>query len=202
MIRNMKILYVIPFCVILLAICPLVSGQNPVCVYCGTPLPNGVHAYGCKYYIAPASGSATGSSENLNNMVVGAIFQGLLNSVFSRNTKKDDLERDAKKKEADLAAQQAAEQQKINQQIAQEEYNKMMKSYKLLDDSHEMSIKTLNSTSMEFKTLDGNDETLSSGARKQFENTAMPVTGPAVSGGGGTPFFGDTMALADLETLT
>jgi hypothetical protein len=76
-----------------------------------------------------------------------------------------------------------------------------MKSYKLLDDSHEMSIKTLNSTSMEFKTLDGNDEALSSGARKQFENTSMPLPGPAASDGA-TPFFGDTMAIADLETLT
>lgn len=204
MVPLIKILSSIMVLATLSLFSPEALAQNPVCVYCGTPLPNGVHAYGCKYYIAPASGAATGSSGNLNNMVVGAIFQGLLNSVFSSDSKKNQKELDAKQEAAELAAQQAArqaaEQQRINQQIAQDEYNKMMKSYKLLDDSHDMGIKNLNSTSMEFKTLDGEAEALSSGARKQFENTAIPVPGPA-DATNATPFFGDTMPLADIETL-
>jgi hypothetical protein len=177
--------------------------QNPVCAYCGTPLPNGVHAYGCKYYIASASGVKKESSESLNNLVVGALFQGLLNSMFNSNSK-NQRELDAKQKEAAIAAQResikAAEQQRINQQIAQEEYNKMMKSYKLLDDSHDMYIKKLNTTNMEFKTLDGDAENLSSHARIQFDSTSIPAPDPDPENKA-TLFFGDFMPLTDIETL-
>jgi hypothetical protein len=178
--------------------------QNPVCVYCGTPLPNGIHAYGCKYYVATKSAKA--ASTNLNDMVAGAIFQSIITSIFSTHSANNQKELDAKQRAAQLSAQQAAqraaEQQRINAAIAQAEYDKMMQSYKLLDGSQDLKIKTLNNTDLNFKTLDGDDERLSSEARKQFENTTVPAAGSSSSAtGNATPFFGDTMPLVDIQTL-
>jgi hypothetical protein len=138
-------------------------------------------------------------------MVAGAIFQSVLNSIFSNNSAKNKKELDAKQKEEEIAAQQAAqhaaEQQRINAAIAQAEYDKMMKSYKLLEDSQNLQIKGLNSTSLEYKTLDGDAETLATNARKQFESTSIVPPAGTPASGNGTPFFGDTMPIEDIQTL-
>jgi hypothetical protein len=147
------------------------------------------------------STSSSVSSANLNNMVIGAIFKSILTSKSSANSGNNQKELEAKQREAELAAQQAAEQQRINEAIAQSEYDKMMQSYKLLDGSQELKPKTLNSTNLDFKTLDGNAESLAAGAKKQFEVTGTAsVSGSSVTGNA-TPFFGDEMPVQDLQTL-
>jgi len=183
-----------------------VMAQNAVCAYCGTQLPYGVHGPKCKYYVATSSSSSSVTpAANLSTMVAGAIFQNMLKSIFSNNSAADKKALDAKQ-QADQAAalqaaRQAAQQQRINQAIAQAEYEKMMKSYKLLEGSQDLKIKTLGNTNLEFKTLNGNAETLSADARNQFENgIKLPASG-TVATGGGTPFFGDTMPIEDLQTL-
>jgi hypothetical protein len=180
-----------------------VIAQNPVCAYCGTQLPNGIHRPGCPYYRASTSStkSSSGSSADLSNMVAGAIFQKVIKSMFSNNPANDKKALDAKQKEAELASQQAAEQQKIKEAIAQAEYEKMMKAYKLLEDSQDLKIKTLDNTNLEFKTLDGDAESLSTNARKHFENgMKIPSSGSSVTENA-TPFFGDTMPIEYLQTL-
>ena len=112
------------------------------------------------------SSSSSASSTNMNNMVIGAIFKSILISRSGANSGNNQKEIEAQKRAADLAAQQAAEQQRINEAVAQSEYDKMMQLYKLLDDSQELKTKTLNSTNLDFKTLDGNAESLAAGARK------------------------------------
>jgi hypothetical protein len=147
------------------------------------------------------SSSSSASSTNMNNMVIGAIFKSILTSKSSANSRNNQKELEAKQREAELAAQQAAEQQRINEAIAQSEYDKMMQSYKLLDGSQELKPKTLNSTNLDFKTLDGNAESLAAGAKKQFEVTGTAsVSGSSVTGNA-TPFFGDEMPVQDLQTL-
>jgi hypothetical protein len=142
------------------------------------------------------------SSANINNMVIGAIFQRILTSKSSANSENNQKELEAQQRATELAAQQAAEQQRINEAIAKAEYDKMMQSYKLLDDSQNLKIKTLDSTNLDFKTLDGDAETLAAKSRKQFEATATaPVSGSSETGNA-TPFFGDTMPLEDLQTLS
>lgn len=201
---NIKLLSRLIFIIGISMISLQVFGQNPVCVYCGTPLPNGIHIPPCRY-ATTSNSSSPASSESLNNMVAGAIFQSVLSSIFSNNPTKNKKEPDAKQKAEEIAAlqaaQRAAEQQRINAAIAQAEYDKMMKSYKLLEDSQNLQIKGLNSTSLEYKTLNGDAETLATNARKQFESTSIVPPPGAPASGNGTPFFGDTMPIEDIQTL-
>ncbi len=140
-------------------------------------------------------------SANLNNVVVGAVFQGLLNSVFNDSGNKQ-KEAAAQQREAELAAQRAAAQQRYNDSLAQNEYNTMMQSYKPLDGVQNLGTKSLSNTDLNFKSLDGDAETLASDARKQFEGgITLPVSGSTQIGSGATQFFGDTMPQEDLQTL-
>jgi hypothetical protein len=112
--------------------------QIPCCAYCGTLLPNGVHASTCRYYVAAsAPASAASSAADLNNAIAGALMGSLLNSLFSKSPTPSPAEIEAKRK-ADLEAQQraaelAAELAAENERKAQAEHDKMMKSYNVLD---------------------------------------------------------------------
>ena len=189
------------------------AASNPVCEYCGTPLPNGVHIPPCPYAVTAGSSSsstitkkaAVNSTPNYSTMFVGAMFQGMLNSIFSSNPS-DAPKGPTPEEQATMIANQqaairAAEQQRLNALKAQEEFNNMMKSYKILDDSKDIQAKTLGTDELDFKNLNGDAETLSTDARRQFENVKIPdVKTP--DNKGATPFFGDTMPVADIQTLT
>ncbi len=132
--------------------------QNPVCAYCGTQLPNGVHASTCKYYVAASSSSSGTSSNDIKTMVAGAIIQNVLTNLLSNNSENNQKELEEKQRQAaidaELAAKQAAEQNRLNALRAQAEHNKMMESYKTLDGSKNLQIKPLDNTNLGFKTLD------------------------------------------------
>jgi len=107
---------------------------------------------GQKVSVPKASAAAS-----LNNMVAGAVVQSLLNSLFSTPTvSKEELA--AQQKAAELAAQQAAEQaaeqQRIKEEIAQAEHDKMMQSFKQLDGSQDLGMKTLDNNGLNSKTFD------------------------------------------------
>jgi hypothetical protein len=100
----------------------------------------------------------------MNNVVAGAVVGGLLNALFSSPPAPSQAEIEAKQK-ADLEAQQraaelAAEQQRIKEQKAQAEHDKMMGSYKLLDGSSNLSAKSLDNKSLTFKGLDDINKTV------------------------------------------
>jgi hypothetical protein len=102
--------------------------------------------------------SSSSSTANFNNAVSGAIIGSLLNSLFSSSPAPSQADIEAKQK-SDLEAQQraaelAAEQQRIKEQEAQAAHDKMMGSYKLLDDSQTIRTKTLDNKSLTFKGLD------------------------------------------------
>ena len=184
--------------------------SNPVCVYCGASLPNGVHAANCPYAVK-ASGAGLAlpmPSLDIKGMIVGAVFQNLLNSVFSSSSpaapKGPTPAQEAAMAAQQAAAQQAAEAQRLKQEQDQAEYDKMMQSYKQLDDSKDITAKPLDGgIGLDFKTLDGDAENQTTEARKQFENLKVPVVTPppAAPNGEATQFFGDTMPEADLQTL-
>jgi len=129
--------------------------QNPVCAYCGTQLPNGVHSSTCRYYVATANSNSTSassgtSSPDLKTMVAGAIMQNVLKSMLSNKPENNQKELEAKQRaaafEAQLAAQQAAEQQRANELRLQAEHEKMMRSFKSLDGTRNLQNKTLGNT--------------------------------------------------------
>ena len=174
-----------------------------VCAYCGCPVPNGTHKPGCPYYKAPsksAKSKAASTKAELNAMIVETVFQSLLTSMFAEDAKNKQEALAAKQKAAALAAQQAAAQQKAQAAAAQAEYERMMKSYKQLDGSGGVAFKTLSDSSLAMKTLDGM-EALAANARKPFDTAGdMGLTSPEVLDGG-TPFFGDTMPIEDIQLL-
>lgn len=134
--------------------------------------------------------------------IVGTILQSLLTSIFSNDESNEKEALAAKQKAAALAAQQASALQKEKAREAQAAYEKMMQSYKQLDDSHGVAFKTLSDSNLSFKTLDGDDETLEANARKPFDTAGtIPSGASATSAGGATPFFGDTMPTKDIRLL-
>jgi hypothetical protein len=92
-------------------------------------------------------------------------------------------------------------QQKAREAQEQAAYEKMMQSYKQLDDAAEVQFKTLSDTSLDFKTLDGDLEALAAGARQPFDTAAALNPSLPEPGGSPTPFFGDTMPTEDLQLL-
>jgi hypothetical protein len=103
------------------------------------------------------SGGSVGSSASMNNMVGGMLVQGLLNSLFSSpSPSKAELE--AKQRADELAAKQAAEkaaeEQRVKAMEAQAAHDKMMQSYKSLDGSQDLGMKTLDNDGLNLKTFD------------------------------------------------
>ena len=139
-------------------------------------------------------------NQEIKMQIVGTIFESLLTSLFTGNTANEKEALAARQKAAALAAQQA-EFEKARAAAAQAEYEKMMRSYKQLDDSRGAAFKTLSDSSLQFKTLGGDAESLEANARKPFDTPADAA--PAASGvpGQATPFFGDTMPPADIRLL-
>lgn len=172
----------------------------------GDPRANNCRCVNNQLVCGPSTsvGSASGSNSNFDQQikmqVVGTIFQSLLTSLFSddEGNQKAAL---AAKAAALAAAQQAAEQQREQARAAQAAYEKMMQSFKQLDDSQGMAFQTLPDDSMGFKTLDGNAETLEANARKPFDTASAKTASKTVTVGGATPFFGDTMPKKDIRFL-
>jgi hypothetical protein len=135
------------------------------------------------------------TSGDINAMVVGTIFQGLLTSMFAPPTSSNNAQEAlaAQQKAAALAAQQAAAHQRAQEAAFQAEHNKMMQSFKQLDGSQGVAFKSLSDASLAFKTLDDDPESLAADARKPFDTAAEPRPP--------TPFFGDTMPLKDIQFL-
>lgn len=135
------------------------------------------------------------TSGDINSMVVGTIFQGLLTSMFAPPTSSNNAQEAlaAQQKAAALAAQQAAAHQRAQEAAFQAEHDKMMQSFKQLDGSQGVAFKSLSDASLAFKTLDDDPESLAADARKPFDTAAEPRPP--------TPFFGDTMPLKDIQLL-
>lgn len=188
---------------------------KPVCAYCGTSLPNGVHSSSCPYYVAPkAPGGGGGKAPytgggNMQSMMVGAILGSLFSAAFAPPASaQDDAEAKAQQAAAALAAQQKAAElaakksaeQKAKEAAAQAEFEKMMQSYKQLDGQARA---TDPNAGLGLKTLDGDAEKLAAAARQPFDTGGLGLKGldSAPPAPAPTPFFGDTMPAADIQRL-
>jgi len=143
-------------CLIILLISGIIASNNPI--YGQSAIGQLENMSGQKI------NSSSSSSTNLNNVVAGAVIGSLLNSLFSSSPTPSQAEIEAKQR-ADLEAQQreaefAAEQQRIKEQEAQAEHDKMMGSYKLLDGSQNIGTKALDNKSLTFKGLDDINKTV------------------------------------------
>ncbi|MDH4321017.1 MAG: hypothetical protein OEV73_05895 [Desulfobulbaceae bacterium] len=213
-------------CTFLLLACPVGSGEllaqsipdvpAPVCAYCGTSVPNGVHTRNCPYYVDPSqSGSAQATkpkakakshSAEINAMVTGAIFQSLLTSMFaspnpavSNSSAQQALA--AQQQAAIRAAQQAEAWAAAKDAAFRAEHAKVKSAYKQLDGGQGLGFKGGTGGSLGFKSADSDLEGMAVAARSPFDtagDVGLPVTpAPAAP----TPFFGDAMPLEDVRLL-
>ena len=180
----------------------LYAQSNCVCASCGVKC-GSTHSSSCAYYSAAKTSTKSSSNykADMNTMIVGTIFESLFSSLLSSNSAANQKAIEAQKQAAALAAQKAAEEQRIQEALAQAKYLKMMESYKLLEGSQSLGFKNLNSTSLEFKTLDGETEKMAANARNQFDNLSSIKTSDSTTIKSGTPFFGDTMPIIDIQNL-
>ncbi len=138
--------------------------------------------------------------QQIKMQVVGTIFESLLTSLFTDNAA-NEKEALAAKQKAALAARQAAEWQREKARAEQAAYEKMMKSYKQLDEGQGGAFKTLSDSTLQYKTLDSDAESLEANARKPFDTPSDTASTASGVPGQATPFFGDTMPLADIRLL-
>jgi hypothetical protein len=85
---------------------------------------------------------------------IASAFIGMLFSNSSNNTQANQAALEAQRQQAVLAVQRAEALRRYNDSIAQARYEKMMQSYKLLNDPNGITIKTLSAGNLQFKSLD------------------------------------------------
>jgi len=109
--------------------------------------------------VAPAVktiSSAAAFQHDMNMMVAASITSAFLNFIFSDNSKSNQQAIEAQRQQAAILAARAAAEKRYNDSIAQVKYEKMMQSYKLLNNPNGLQIKTLSSGNLAFKSLDNN----------------------------------------------
>ncbi|MBL0224476.1 MAG: hypothetical protein IPQ16_02495 [Geobacteraceae bacterium] len=157
----------------------------------------------CTGTAKPKVGGSKGlsSAAQMKGMVFGAVFESVLTSLFATPQDSQADIQAAQQRAAELAWQQEQERQ-AREAAAQAAYDRMMQSYKQLDDAAAASFKTISDSNLSFKGLDGDYETMAANARKPFD-TAGDLVPPPVPPDPGVPtqFFGDTMPLSDIKLL-
>jgi hypothetical protein len=154
----------------------------------------------CSGSTKKGGGKGLSSSAQLKGMVFGAVFESLLTSIFTTPQASEADIQAAQQRAAETAWQQEAGRQ-AREAEAQAAYERMMQSYKQLDDAAAANFKSISDTNLSFKTLDGDLETIAANARKPFDTPGDLIPPPPAAPGAPTPFFGDTMPLADIKLL-
>jgi hypothetical protein len=181
---------------------------KPACAYCGTPVPNGVHARSCPYYSEGGSKSSksTSGKTDINAMVTEAVFKSMLTALFApaqqpsgANLQQDALASQLKANE--FAARQLLEYQKARDAAFQAEHRKSIQSYKSPDDAHGLAFKELSGSALAYKSSDEDLEGLAADSRKPFDTATEAEASSLGEVGTPTPFFGDTMPLTELRLL-
>ena len=135
---------------------PAVSGA--ACVECGAM--NGNHKTWCKYYNPPIKSSSSSSSlgigagGSVQMQLATSLASAFFGLLFNNNSQNNQQAIEQQRKQAALMAQRAEEEKRINDSIAQVKYEKMMQSYKRLNDANSLQFKSLSTSNMQFKSLE------------------------------------------------
>lgn len=131
-------------------------------------------------------------------MVVGALFGAILGAALAPEPEPD--QRELQAQQAAAAAKALAEQQ-ARAAAAQAAYDRMMQSYKQLNDAADAGFKSISGPSVGFKPLGSELDAMAAGARAPFDTPVAPSPSPPPVTATPTAFFGDTMPVADLKLL-
>lgn len=162
--------------------CPNGNNRSPVCVPIGGKGASGK--------------SKPPTTADFKTIVVGAMFQSILSSVFVDDSSNEKEILAAQQKAAEIAWKKA-EQKRAEEAKAQAEYDRMMLSYKQLEGAGQVAFKTLSDSDLGLKGL----EDLAATSRQPFDTAAALKEPDFKSTTGGTAFFGDTMPIEDIRFL-
>lgn len=131
-------------------------------------------------------------------MVAGALFGAILGAALAPAPEPD--QRELQAQQAAAAAKALAEQQ-ARAAAAQAAYDRMMQSYKQLNDAADAGFKSISSAPIGFKSLGSEMDAMAANARAPFDTPAAPSAPPPPITGAPTGFFGDTMPMAQVKFL-
>ncbi|MCE5175275.1 MAG: hypothetical protein ABFC90_05560 [Bacteroidales bacterium] len=158
---------------------PAVSGAQ--CVECGAM--NGSHKTWCKYYNSPTtslSSSLFGVSteQSIKMQLATSLASAFFSLLFNDNSQNNEQAIEQQRQQAALMAQRAAEEKRINDSIAQVKYEKMMQSYKRLNDANNLQFKSLSTSNMQFKSLESGSApmTMEERERQNLKKRGIGIT--------------------------
>jgi hypothetical protein len=146
---------------------------------------NGNHKTWCKYYNPPSSSSSSSSSssgismeQSIKMQLVSGVVSAFLNLIFNNNSQNNQQAIKQQQQQAAMLAQRAEEEKRYNDSIAQIKYEKMMQSYKRLNNSNDIQLKTLATSNIQFKSLDsgGTPMTVEERERQNLKNRGIGIT--------------------------
>lgn len=181
---------------------------NPVCGYCGAAMPNGQHSTSCPYYEAPGNNSTNRAAPaaphkpakpDMNAIVGGMVMKGVLEAVLNPPKPPDNTQEviSSQQQAEALKASYAAKARAMESATFRAKQQQMRWTYK----QPEGPARTTADAPRGYKGVDDDLTRLAAQARAPFDTAG---TGPVVPlpAASPTPFFGDSMAVADLRLLT
>lgn len=159
---------------------PAVSGA--ACAECGAM--NGNHKTWCKYYNPPVKSSSSSSSLGIGTggsaqmQLATSVASAFFDLLFSNNSQNNQQAIEKQRQQAALMAQRAEEEKRINDAIAQAKYEKMMQSYKRLNDANDLQFKSLSTSNIQFKSFEssGTPMTMEERERQNLKKKGIGIT--------------------------
>jgi len=137
--------------------------------------------------------SAISANAALQNSIKMQLASGIASAffslIFSDNSQNDQKTIEAQRENAALLAQRAEAEKHYSDSISQAKYEKMMQSYKLLNDPKGVQFKALSATSTQFKSLDdpGAPLTMEDKERQNIKKHGINITWDYTSWNGISP---------------
>ena len=121
---------------------------------------------------------AAAFQNSMKMQLASGIANAFFSLIFSDNQQTNQQAIEEQREQAVLLAQRAAAEKHFNDSVSQVKYEKMMQSYKLLNDPNSVQFKTLSTTGTHFKTLDdpGAPMTMEDKERQNMIKRGISVT--------------------------
>lgn len=115
---------------------------------------------------------------SIKMQLASGIANAFFSLIFSDNSQKDQKAAEDQRQMAALLAQRAEVEKRYNDSIGQVKYEKMMQSYKLLNDPKSIQFKSLSAGGTQFKTLDdpGAPMTMEDKERQNLKKHGLRIT--------------------------
>ena len=112
--------------------------------------------------------SAASLKNSAQMQLASGIATAFFSLLFNGNSQSNQEDIEEQRINAALLVQRAAEEKRYNDSIAQTRYEKMMQSYKLLNNSNNIQFKQISTSNLQFKQLDNNNIPMSSEERERL----------------------------------